>query len=116
VTIRQRKHVTSYCNLLAPIFDSRLAGLSFSKVQRVFIAESYLAFCSYLSFQNGFRYTVLYFYVTQADTIFSGELFRDIGSVQDRNRSSRTSVLIDDSLDCIRHILLKAGHFQRNII
>jgi hypothetical protein len=31
--------------------------------------------------------------------------FRDTGSVQDRNRSSRTSVLSDDSLDDIRQTL-----------
>jgi hypothetical protein len=34
--------------------------------------------------------------------------FRDTGSVQDRNRSDRPSVLSDDSLDDIRQTLLRS--------
>jgi hypothetical protein len=53
--------VTSCCNLLAPVrqlsFNSRSARMSFSQVQRVFIAEHYLASRSYSFCQNEFRDT-----------------------------------------------------------
>jgi hypothetical protein len=101
VTIREPTQVTSCCNLLAPVrqlsFNSRSARIYFSHVQRVFIVEHYLVSRSYLSYQNEFRDT-----------------FPDFtGSVRDRNRSDRPSVLSDDSLDDIRQTLLRSARKSR---
>jgi hypothetical protein len=121
VTIQESTQVTLCCNLLTPVrqfsFNSRSARMSFSQVQRVFVVEHYLASRSYLTCQNGFRDS------TYPDSPVPNKLtisrlvnrFRDTGSVQDRNRSGRPSVLSDDSLDDIRQTLLCSGHFQHLI-
>jgi hypothetical protein len=61
LTVQEPSQVTSCCNLLAPVrqlsFNSRSARMSFSRVQRVFIAEHCLASRSYLTCQNKFRNT-----------------------------------------------------------
>jgi hypothetical protein len=81
--------------------------MSLSQVQRVFIVEHYLASCSYLTCQNAFRVTFPDSPVPNKNTLSHlVNRFRDTGSVQDRNRSGRPSVLCDDSLDDIRRTLL----------
>jgi hypothetical protein len=85
-------------------------------VQRVFIVEHYLAPRSYLTYQNEFRETFPDFPVPNKSTISRlVNRFRDTGSVQDRHRSGRPSVLSGDSLDDIRQTLLPSGHFQHLI-
>jgi hypothetical protein len=101
----------SRCNLLAPVcqlsFSSRSARMSFSQVQRVFIVEHYLSSCSYLTCQNDFRNTFPDSAVPNKSTIFHlVNCFHDKESVQDRNCSSRPSVLSDNSLDNIHQTLL----------
>jgi hypothetical protein len=79
--------------------------MSFSQVQRVFIAEHYLISCSYLTCQNEFRDTFSDSAVPNKSTISRlVNRFRDIGSARDRNRTGRISVLSEDSLDDIRQI------------
>jgi transposase len=88
--------------------------MCFSQVQRVFIVEHYLASRSYLTCQSEFRDTFLDSPVPSKSTISRlVNRFRDTGSVQDRNRSGRTLVLIEDSLDDIRQTLL---HFPRKTL
>jgi hypothetical protein len=107
VTIQEPTQVTSCCNLLAPVrqlsLNTRSARMSFSQVQRVFIVEHCLASRSYLTCQNEFRDTFPESSVPNKSTISRlVKRFRDAGSVQDRNRFGRPSVLSDDSLDDIR--------------
>jgi hypothetical protein len=102
VTIQEPTQVASCCNLLAPVrqlsFNRRSARMSFSQVQRVFIVQHYLASRSYLTCQNEFRDTFPYSPVPNKSTISRlVNRFRDTGSVQDRNRSGRPSVLSDDT-------------------
>jgi hypothetical protein len=104
--------VMSCCNLLAPVhhlsFNNRSPRMSFSQVQGVFIVEHYLASRSYLTCQNEFRDTFPDSPVPKKSTISRlVNRFRDTGSVQDRNSSGRPLVLSDDSLDDIRHTLLR---------
>jgi hypothetical protein len=76
-------------------------------VQRVFIVEHYLASRSYLTYQNEFMDTFPDSPVPNKSALSRlVNHFRDTGSVQDRNRSGRPSMLSDDSLDDIRQILL----------
>jgi hypothetical protein len=76
--------------------------MSFSQVQRVFIFEHYLASRSYLTCQNQFRDTFPDSPAPDKSTVSRQvNRFRDTGSVQDRNRSGRPSVLSDDSLDAV---------------
>jgi hypothetical protein len=76
-------------------------------VQRVFIVEHYLASRSNLTCQNEFRVTFPDYPVPDKSTVSRlVNRFRDTGSVQDRNRSGRPSVLSDDSLDDIHQTLL----------
>jgi transposase len=71
-------------------------------VQRLFIVKHYLTSRSYLNFQNDFRDTFPDFPVPNISTVSRlVNRFRDTGSVQDRNRSGRPSVLSDDSLDAV---------------
>jgi transposase len=73
--------------------------MSISQVQRVFIVEHYLASPSYLTCQNEFRNTFPFSPVASKSTISRlMNRFSDTGSVQDRNRSGRPSVL-----SCIKH-------------
>jgi hypothetical protein len=114
--IQEPTQVTSCCNLLAPVrhlcFNSRSARMFFSQVQRVFIVEHYQASRCYLTCQNEIRDTFLDSPVPNKSTISRlVNRFHDTGSVQDRNRSGRPSVLSDDSLDDIRQTLLRSGHF-----
>jgi Fe2+ or Zn2+ uptake regulation protein len=82
--------------------------MSFSQVQRVFIVEHYLASRSYLTCENEFRDTFPDSPVPNKPTIYRlVNRFRDTGSVQDRNRSGRPSVLNDDTE--------RGGHFQHLI-
>jgi hypothetical protein len=84
--------------------------MSFSQVQRVFIVEHYLTSRSYLTCQNDFGDTFPDFPVPNKSTISRlVNRFRDTGSVQDRNRSGRPSVLSDDSLGDIHQTLLRAS-------
>jgi hypothetical protein len=72
----------------------------------VFIVEHCLAPRSYLTCHNEERNTFPDSPVANKSTISRlVNRFRDTGSVQDRNRSGRPSVL-NDSLDDIRQILL----------
>jgi hypothetical protein len=90
--------------------------MSFSQVQRVFIVEHYLASRSYLTCQNEFMDTFPDSPVPNKSTISRlVNHFRDTGSVQDRNRSDRNSMLSDDSSDDIRQTLLRSGNFQHLI-
>jgi transposase len=76
--------------------------MSFSRVQRVFIVEHYLASRSYLTCQNEFKDTFPDSPVPNKSTVSRlVNRFRDTGSVQDRNRSGRASVLSDDSFDAV---------------
>jgi hypothetical protein len=107
------QQVTSCCNLLAPVrqlsSNSRSAKMSLSQVQRVFIVEHYLASRSYLTCQNEFRDTFPDSPVPNKSSLSRlVNRFRDTGSVLDRNRSGRLSVLSDDSLDDIRQTLLRS--------
>jgi hypothetical protein len=78
-------------------------------VQRVFIVEHYLASRSYLTCQNEFRDTFPDSPVPNKSTVSRlVNRFRDTGSVQDRNRSGRPSVISNDSLDDIRQPLLRS--------
>jgi hypothetical protein len=118
VIIQEHMLVASCCNLLAPVrqlsFNSRSARMSFSQVQRLFIVEHYLASRSYLICQNEFRDTFPDSPVPKKSTISRlVNRFRHTGSVQDRNRSGRPSVLSDDSLDDIRQTLLR---FARKLL
>jgi hypothetical protein len=84
VTIQEPTQVTSCCNLLAPVrqlsFNSRSARMS--QVQRVFIAEHYLASRSYLPCQNEFRDTFLDSPVSNKPTISRlVNRFRDTGTL-----------------------------------
>jgi hypothetical protein len=113
VTIQEPTQVTSCCNLLAPVRQlsskSRSARMSFSQVQPVFIVEHYLASRSHLTCQNEFRDTFPGSPVPNKSTISRlVNRFRETGSVQDRNRSDRPSVLSDDSLDDIRWTFLRS--------
>jgi hypothetical protein len=84
--------------------------------QRVFIVEHCLASRPYLTCQNEFRDTFLDSPVPDKSTISRlVNRFRDTGSVQDRNRSGRTSALSDDSLDDIRQTLFRYGHSRQLI-
>jgi hypothetical protein len=76
----------------------------FSQVQRVFIVEHYLASRSYLTYRMSWD-TFPDSPVPNKSTSRLVNSFRDTGSVQDRNRSGRPSVLNDDSLDDIRQTL-----------
>jgi hypothetical protein len=84
--------------------------MSFSQVQRVLVVEHYLASRSCLTCQDEFRDTF-------PDSPGPNKLtvsclvnhFRDTGSVQDRNRSGRPSLLSDDSLNAIRQTLLRSS-------
>jgi hypothetical protein len=79
--------------------------MSFSQVQRVFIVEQYLAFRSYLTYQNEFRGTFPDSPVPNKSTVSRlMNSFRHTGSVQDRNRSGRPSVLCEYTE--------RGGHFQ----
>jgi transposase len=83
--------------------------MSFSQVQQVFIVEHYLASRSYLTCQNEFKDTCPDSPVLNKSTVSRlVNRFRDTGSVQDRNRSGRSSVLSDDSLNDIRQTLLRS--------
>jgi hypothetical protein len=83
--------------------------MSFSQVQRVFIVEHYLASRSFLTCQNEFRDTFFDSPVQNKYTISRlVNRFRDTGSVQDRSRSGRPSVLSDNSLDDICQTLLRS--------
>jgi hypothetical protein len=83
--------------------------MSFSQVQRVFIVEHYLASRSYFPCQNEFRNSFPDSPVLNKSTRSRlVNRFRDTGSVQDRNRSGRPSVLSDDSLDNIRQTWLRS--------
>jgi hypothetical protein len=100
VTIQEPTQVTSCCNLLAPVrqlsSNSQSARMSFSQVQRVFIVEHYLASRSYLTCQNEFRDAFPDSPVPNKSIISRlVNRCRDTGSVQDRNRSGRPSVLSD---------------------
>jgi hypothetical protein len=89
--------------------------MSFSQVQRVFIVEHYLASRSYLNCQNEFRDTFPDSPVPNNSTVSRlVNRFRHTGSVQDRNRSGRASVLNDDSLDDIRQTLLRSPRKSLN--
>jgi hypothetical protein len=90
--------------------------MSFSQMQRVFIVEHYLASRTYLTCQNEFRDTFPDSPVPNKSTISRlVNRFRDTGSVQDRNRSGRPSVLSYDSLDDILQTLLRSpGKSLRN--
>jgi transposase len=91
--------------------------MSFSQVQRVFIVEHYLASRSYLTCQKEIRDTFHDSPVPNKSTVSRlVNRFRDTGSLQDRNRSGRPSVLSGDSLDDIRQNLLRCGHFQHLIL
>jgi hypothetical protein len=102
---------TSSCNLLASIFrlSSGSSRMSFSQVQHVFIAEHYPASHSYLICQNECTDTFPYPVVPNRSPVFR-LMDRDTGNVQERNRSGRTSVLNDDSLDDVRRTLLSSFH------
>jgi hypothetical protein len=107
VTIQEPTQVTS-CNLLAPVrqlsSNSRSARMSFSQVQWVFIVEHYLASRSYKTCQNEFRDTFPDSPVPNKSTVSRlVNRFRDTGSVQDRDRSGRPSVLSGNGLDECRH-------------
>jgi hypothetical protein len=113
VTIQEPTQVTSCCNLFGPVCqlssNSRIAKMSFSQVQRVFIVEHYLASRSYLTCHSEFRDTFPDSPVPNKSTISRlVNRFRDTGSVQDRNRSGRPSVLSGNSLDNIRHTSLRS--------
>jgi hypothetical protein len=100
VTVQEPMQVTSCFNLLAPVrqlsSNSRNARMSFSQVQRMFIVEHCLASRSYLTCQNEFWYTFPDSPVPNESTLSRlVNRFRDTGSVQDRNRSGRPSVLSD---------------------
>jgi hypothetical protein len=85
-------------------------GCLFSQVQRVFIDEHYLASRSYLTCQNEFMDTFPDSPVPKKSTVSRlVNCFRGTGSVQDRNRSGRPSVLSDDSLDDIRQTLFRTA-------
>jgi hypothetical protein len=76
--------------------------MSFLQVQRVFIAEHYLAPRSYLTCQNEFRDTFPDSPVPNKSTVSRlVNRFRDTESVQDRNRSGRPSVLMHVSLNAV---------------
>jgi hypothetical protein len=71
--------------------------MSFSQVQRVFIVEHYLASRSYLPCQNEFKDTFPDSPVPNKSAISRlVNRVHETGSVQDRNRSGRPSVLSDD--------------------
>jgi hypothetical protein len=111
VTIQEPKQVTSCCNLVMLVcqfsFNSQSASTSFSQVQQVFTVEHYLASRSYSTCQNGFRDAFPNSPAPNKSTISClVNCFRDTGSVQDRNRSGRPSVLSDESLDDIHQTLL----------
>jgi hypothetical protein len=113
VTIQEPTQATSCWNLLAPVrhlsFNSRSARMSFSQVHRVFIVENYLASRSYLTCHNEFRDTFRDSPVPNKSTVSRlVNRFRDTGSVQDRNRSGRPSVLSDDNSDDICQTLLRS--------
>jgi hypothetical protein len=75
----------------------------------VFIVEHHLASRSYLTCQNEFRDTFPDSPVPNKSTISRlVNRFRDTGSVQDRNRSGRPSMLRDNSQDDIRKTLLRS--------
>jgi hypothetical protein len=87
VTIQESTHVTSCCYLLAPVrqlsSNSWSARMSFSRVQRVFIVEHYLASRSYLTCQNLFRDTFPDSPVQNKSTVSRlANRFRDTGSVR----------------------------------
>jgi hypothetical protein len=76
----------------------------------MFIVEHYLASRSYLTCQNEFRDTFPDSPVPNNSTVSRlVNRFRDTGSMQDRNRSGRPSVLSNDSLDDIRQTLLRSS-------
>jgi hypothetical protein len=108
VTIQEPVQVTSCCNLALVCqlsLNSRSARMSFSRVQRVFIVEHYLASRSYVTCQNEFSDPPV---LNRSTICRLVKRFRETGSVQDRNRSDRLSVLSDDSLDDIRQTLLRS--------
>jgi hypothetical protein len=111
VTIQEPTHVTSCSNLLTPILllfsNSRSAGMSFAHLQSTFIVKYCLTSLSYLTRQNKFRVTFLHSSVPNDRHLIINR-FRDTGTVQDRDSSSRPSVLSDDSLDDIRQNLLRS--------
>jgi hypothetical protein len=103
VTIQEPTHVTSCYNLLAPVrqlsSNSRIARMSFSQVQLMFIVEHYLAYRSYVTCQYQFRDTFPDSPVPNKSTVSRlVNRFRDTRSVQDRNHSDWPSVLGDNSL------------------
>jgi hypothetical protein len=73
----------------------------------MFIVEHHLAPRSYLTYQNEFRGTFPDSPVPNKSTVSRLVKLRDTGSVQDRNRSGRPSVLTVDSLDDIRQTFLR---------
>jgi hypothetical protein len=118
LTIQEPTQVTSCCDPLAPIrqlsFNSRSARMSFftsatSVHFRILAGNSLL-----LDYQNDLRDTFSDSPVPNKSTVSRlVNRFRDTGSVLDRNRSGRPSVLNDDSLDDIRQTLLRCARKSR---
>jgi hypothetical protein len=82
--------------------------MSFSQVQRVFVVEDHRSSRFYLTCCNEFRDTFPDSPVPNKWT--ASRLVNRLlgtGRVQDRNRSGRTSVLSDNSLDDVRLTLLR---------
>jgi hypothetical protein len=102
VTIQERTQATSCCNLLAPVRQ-----LSSNRRSATSVHRRTLPGISFLL--NLHSNTFLDSPAPNKSTISRlVNRFRDTGSVQDRNRSGRPSALRDDSLDDIRHTLLRS--------
>jgi hypothetical protein len=90
--------------------NSRSARMSFSQLQRIFIVKHYLASRSYLTCQNELRAAFPDTPVPNKSIVSRlVNCFSVTGSVQNRKRSGRPSVLSDDSLDDIRQTLLRSS-------
>jgi hypothetical protein len=81
-----------------------------AKRKDVFFTSATSVYCrSYLTWQDDFRDTFPDSPLPNKSTVSRlVNRFRDTGSVQDRNRSGRLSVLSDNSLDDIRQTLLRS--------
>jgi transposase len=81
----------------------------FSQDQRIFILEHYFSTRSYAECQNAFRNSFPDSVVPNKSSIQRlVERFRESGSIGEKRRSGRPSVLSNDSLEDIRARLLQA--------
>jgi hypothetical protein len=108
VTIQEPTQVMPCCNLLSSLQTDEMQGCLFHKCNNC-SCRTLPGISSYLTCQNEFRDTFPDSPVPNKSTLSRlVNRFRDTGSVQDRNRSGRPSVLSDDSLVDIRQTLLRA--------